>query len=245
MPPKPPRPPAFTTYKTFILAQERFSVGDTVSVKAPGGGKGDYVAKIDRIHTDKEGEVLIDGRWYYKPEETIMGRQPWNGIDEVFESDHVDTFHVRCVNSKCKIHTLSEYEKLSAAKETPEVPRLPSYFCRSKYLNKQGKIEGTLPRYCACKQPQKPEDPLVRCDGCRDWFFGNCVGIPAAKAGKLKSWTCPICTPEDAATRKRKGGPLAALHDLVRSGGCCPWADKSKAAAVGGGSQKKRKKKGA
>ena len=37
-----------------------------VSVKS-GGGRWDFVAEIERIHTDAEGEVLIDGRWFYRP----------------------------------------------------------------------------------------------------------------------------------------------------------------------------------
>eukprot|EP00038_Savillea_parva_P000041 m.93782 g.93782 ORF g.93782 m.93782 type:complete len:119 (+) comp10016_c0_seq2:3271-3627(+) len=76
-------PPAFTTYKTFILSNERFSIGDKITIKAPSGSGHDFIATIQRIHTDKRGEVHIDGRWYYRPEETAMGRQPWHGINEV------------------------------------------------------------------------------------------------------------------------------------------------------------------
>ena len=31
---------------------------------------------------------------------------------QILESDHKDTVHVGCVNSKCKVYTLSEYEGL-------------------------------------------------------------------------------------------------------------------------------------
>ena len=36
----------------------------------------------------------------------------WIFIAQLLDSDHVDTFHVRCVNSKCVIHSLKDYEKL-------------------------------------------------------------------------------------------------------------------------------------
>ena len=47
------------------------------------GSKGDFIAKIEKIYTDKNSEVQLDVRWYYRPEETVMGRMPW---------------HARCVN---------------------------------------------------------------------------------------------------------------------------------------------------
>lgn len=41
------------------------------------GNAPDFIAAIERIHTNKDGEVFVDGRWYYRPEETAEGRKPW------------------------------------------------------------------------------------------------------------------------------------------------------------------------
>ena len=49
------------------------------------------------------------------------------------------------------------------------------------------------------------------------------VGVSAADAATLKKWVCPICTPEDEESRKRKSGEELALHERVRKGECCPW----------------------
>mmetsp|Transcript_4491 Transcript_4491/g.11462 ORF Transcript_4491/g.11462 Transcript_4491/m.11462 type:complete len:240 (+) Transcript_4491:341-1060(+) len=214
-----PKPPAFTTYKTFILASERFSVGDTVAVRSPGSVK-DYIAAIERIHTDKDAEVMIDCRWYYRPEETAMGRQPWNGEDELIDSDHVDTFHVRCVNSRCKILTMADYEAYWAGGHKVDT-QVPVYFCRSKYLKKLGKLEKPLPTYCACKQPQKPEASLIQCDKCDKWYFGKCIGLTSMDAGSLSSWMCPLCTPEDENGKRKER--TDDLLDKVRRGECSPW----------------------
>ena len=46
---------------------------------------------------------------YYRPEDTKGGRQPWHGADEIIESDHKDTYHVRCVNSMAKVLGVDEY----------------------------------------------------------------------------------------------------------------------------------------
>lgn len=233
-------PPPFQMYKTAEVANERFSVGDTVSVKS--GGKGtDFVAAIERIHTDKEGEVLIDARWYYRPEETDMGRQLWQGQDELLDSDHKDTFHVRCLNAKCAIYNLDDYEERVAS---GLVGAAQPYYCRSKYLKSKRALETPLPRYCACKLPQNPEYMLLQCDDCDEWFFGNCVGVSADTAGDMKKWTCPICNPDDGAAsasagagagahRKRSADSASAsasasassssFLDLVRRGECCPW----------------------
>eukprot|EP00038_Savillea_parva_P000039 m.93758 g.93758 ORF g.93758 m.93758 type:complete len:236 (+) comp10016_c0_seq1:3271-3978(+) len=213
-------PPAFTTYKTFILSNERFSIGDKITIKAPSGSGHDFIATIQRIHTDKRGEVHIDGRWYYRPEETAMGRQPWHGINEVLDSDHVDTFHVRCVNGKCTICTLEEYEQLGA-KGTSK-PQLPVFFCRSKYLKNQQRIEEELPRYCACKQPQNPEYELVGCDKCNEWYFANCVGLRKGEAADLDEWVCPNCIVRMPGYQRNKR-PTDDLAALVREGKCWPW----------------------
>ena len=70
---------------------------------------------------------------------TIYPPPPHIGIPryvvlQVIESDHKDSYHVRCVNSKCKILTLSEYEALPSQKKkkksVPSNPNQPSIRAR-------------------------------------------------------------------------------------------------------------------
>ena len=54
--------------QTFILAGERFTIGDNMLIKGAGKGAADYVAKLEKISTNQAGEVFLDTRWYYRPE---------------------------------------------------------------------------------------------------------------------------------------------------------------------------------
>ena len=51
------------------------------------------------------------------------------------------------------------------------------------------------------------------------------VGVSAAEAATLKKWVCPICSPEDEESRKRKSSEELALHEKVRKGECSPWPE--------------------
>lgn len=191
-------PPPNTTYKTFILAGERFTLGDTMLIKAHSNGIPDYIAKLEKIHTDPNGEVMLDSRWYYRPEETAMGRQSWQGVEEVIESDHTDTYHVRCVNGKCKIVSLNEYENLppnrkKKSKNDNSSSDVPIYFSRSFYLKKSKCFKDPLPTYCFCKKPSNPDKLLLQCDKCEKWFHGECVRISREVALNLEEWMCPDC----------------------------------------------------
>ena len=172
------------------------------------GSKGDFIAKIEKIYTDKNSEVHLDVRWYYRPEETVIGRMPWHARLEVIESDHTDSIHVGSVNSKCCIYTLEEYEALPAlgakkvkvAGEEGKVV-LPEFICRSYYLHKKGRLEAPLPVYCNCKTPQNPEKTLIYCDRqtCGipgRWVHGQCIGakgVSPSEIQKQKQFFCPGC----------------------------------------------------
>eukprot|EP00039_Didymoeca_costata_P026372 m.15814 g.15814 ORF g.15814 m.15814 type:complete len:177 (-) comp5494_c0_seq2:1551-2081(-) len=132
-------PPPNTVYKTFILVGERFTLGDTILVKQDKGVK-DFVGKIEKIYTDKQGEVNLDVSWYYRPEETKIGKQPYHAMNELMASNHKGTFHVGCVNSKCIIHSLEKYEELNMSGQTKQPGGLPEFMTRSFYDYKKGKL---------------------------------------------------------------------------------------------------------
>jgi len=202
-------PPKNTVYKTFILAGDRFTLGDNICVKnSEKGSKGDFISKIEKIYTDKNSEVQLDVRWYYRPEETVMGRMPWHARLEILESDHTDSIHVGSVNSKCEIYNLEEYEALPAlgtkkvkvAGENSKVV-LPEWICRSFYMHKKGKLRDPLPVYCKCLTPQNPEKTLIYCEkgSCRiagRWVHGQCIGAKGVNTDDLQKagkFYCPDC----------------------------------------------------
>jgi len=191
-------PPPNQTYKTFILAGERFTLGDSVMVRQEtDDGTSDFIGKLQKIHTDKHSEVQLDLVWYYRPEETKLGRKPWHAKSEILESDHKDTVHVGCVNSKCKVYTLSEYEGLEPGSKKPTVGKkneksyvLPEFISRSFYMHKKGVLKEALPTYCVCNTPSNPDKMLIACDTCDKWFHAECMKVKSESVAKRKTFYC-------------------------------------------------------
>ena len=88
----PPKPVPNTGYKTFVLYEQRFSIGETVLVlvrikfKFPShflfsqnGGLANFIGTIERIYTDARCQVQVDLRWYYRPE--VCSLPLWNAMD--------------------------------------------------------------------------------------------------------------------------------------------------------------------
>ncbi|EDV24137.1 uncharacterized protein TRIADDRAFT_27303, partial [Trichoplax adhaerens] len=47
--------------------------------------------------------------------------------------------------------------------------------------------------YCICKQPDDGKRLMICCDGCDEWFHGDCVGIKNEDANMIKKFYCPNC----------------------------------------------------
>ncbi|KAI9146519.1 hypothetical protein BKA69DRAFT_1020732, partial [Paraphysoderma sedebokerense] len=55
----------------------------------------------------------------------------------------------------------------------------------------QGSDDGAL--YCVCRTPYDEGAFYIGCDGCDDWFHGNCVGISEEEGESLWKYYCPNC----------------------------------------------------
>eukprot|EP01113_Clastostelium_recurvatum_P032091 TRINITY_DN4075_c0_g1_i4.p1 TRINITY_DN4075_c0_g1~~TRINITY_DN4075_c0_g1_i4.p1 ORF type:complete len:880 (+),score=286.66 TRINITY_DN4075_c0_g1_i4:290-2641(+) len=68
--------------------------------------------------------------------------------------------------------------------------------------------EASAPLYCMCRRPWDPENDLfmICCDGCDEWYHGECVGISEKEGKKMKTYTCPKCI-------KKRGGVIPASTD--------------------------------
>ncbi|KAJ3121667.1 hypothetical protein HK098_003491 [Nowakowskiella sp. JEL0407] len=71
-----------------------------------------------------------------------------------------------------------------------------------KSSQKRGNYEddnpATKPVYCICRRSDDSEF-MVGCDGCEEWFHGNCVGMTPEMMELVPEYYCPIC-------RKSQGG---------------------------------------
>ncbi|KAH9656928.1 Chromatin remodeling protein SHL [Citrus sinensis] len=165
--------------------------GDCVLMRPSEPSKPSYVAKIERIESDARGaNVKVHVRWYYRPEESIGGRRQFHGSKEVFLSDHHDIQSADTIEGKCTVHSFKSYTKLDAVGND-------DFFCRFEYNSSSGAFNpDRVAVYCKCEMPYNPDDLMVQCEGCSDWFHPNCINMTAEEAKRLDHFFCESCSTE-------------------------------------------------
>ncbi|XP_076923239.1 chromatin remodeling protein SHL-like [Bidens hawaiensis] len=166
--------------------------GDCVLLRPSHPSKPSYVAKVEKIESDgRGGNVKVHVRWYYRPEESIGGRRQFHGSKEVFLSDHRDVQIVDSIEGKCTVHTFKSYTKLDAVGND-------DYFCRFEYNSVTGAFNpDRVAVYCKCEMPYNPDDLMVQCDGCTDWFHPACIGLTPEEAKQTEHFYCGSCSTEE------------------------------------------------
>ncbi|XP_061362885.1 chromatin remodeling protein SHL [Gastrolobium bilobum] len=165
--------------------------GDCVLMRPSDPGKPSYVARIERIEADSRGgNVKVNVRWYYRPEESIGGRRQFHGSKEVFLSDHFDLQGADTIEGKCTVHSFKSYTKLDAVGND-------DFFCRFEYNSSTGAFNpDRVAVYCKCEMPYNPDDLMVQCDGedCKDWFHPTCIDMTVEEAKRLDQFFCESCS---------------------------------------------------
>lgn len=166
--------------------------GDCVLMRPSDSSKQSYVAKIDKIESDVRGSnVKVHLKWYYRPEESIGGRRQFHGTKEVFLSDHHDVQSADTIEGKCTVHTFKSYTKLDAVGND-------DFFCRFEYNSVSGAFNpDRVAVYCKCEMPYNPDDLMVQCDGCTDWFHPACIDMTPEEAKKIEHFFCENCSTEE------------------------------------------------
>nr|GEW33979.1 chromatin remodeling protein EBS-like [Tanacetum cinerariifolium] len=167
-----------------------------------------YVDRVEKLKADHRNNVKVKARWYYRPEDSISGRRQFHGVKELFLSDHYDTQSAHTIEGKCIVHSFKNYTKL-------DNDGTEDYFCRFEYKAATGRFTpDRVAVYCKCKMPYNPNDLMVQCEGCKDWFHPNCMGMTIKEAKKLKLFMCAECASDDDAKR-----PLDAIRVSPSSDG--------------------------
>ncbi|KAJ4963423.1 hypothetical protein NE237_023362 [Protea cynaroides] len=165
--------------------------GDCVLMRPSESSKPPYVAKVEKIESDSRGHVRVQVRWYYRPEESIGGRRQFHGAKEVFLSDHYDMQSADTIEGKCNVHSFKSYTKLDAVGNE-------DFFYRFEYNSSTGAFNpDRVAVYCKCEMPYNPDDLMVQCEGCSDWFHTHCINMTPEEAEKLEHFFCQSCSPED------------------------------------------------
>ncbi|KAF5448880.1 hypothetical protein F2P56_029373 [Juglans regia] len=50
--------------------------------------------------------------------------------------------------------------------------------------------------YCKCEMPYNPDDLMVQCEGCSDWFHPACINMTVEEARRLDHFFCENCSSE-------------------------------------------------
>lgn len=171
-------------------------VGDTVLMRNQEPMKPPYVARVEKLWADGRSNVKVDVRWYYRPEESIGGRRQFHGAKEVFLSDHTDTQSADTIEGTCTVHTFKSYTKLENVDSD-------DYFCRFEYKASTGAFTpDRVAVYCKCEMPYNPDDLMVQCEECKDWFHPACMNLTPEQVNKLDQFYCSDCTSEADGDKK-------------------------------------------
>lgn len=184
-------------------------VGDCVLMRPSDPSRLPYVAKVESIEANgRGGNVQVRVRWYYRPEESLGGRRQFHSAKEVFLSDHYDVQSADTIEDKCIVHTFKSYTKLDAVGNE-------DFFCRFEYNSATGGFNpDRVPVYCKCEMPYNPDDLMVQCEGCEDWFHPHCINMTAEEAKKLEHFFCQSCSAQDE--KKTQNSHTASRHSAIK-----------------------------
>ncbi|KAL1190261.1 Chromatin remodeling protein SHL [Cardamine amara subsp. amara] len=165
--------------------------GDAVLMRSSEPGKPSYVARVEAIDTDARGSnAKVRVRWYYRPEESMGGRRQFHGAKEVFLSDHLDLQSADTIEGKCKVHSFNSYIKLDSVAND-------DFFCRFEYNSATGAFDpDRVAVFCKCEMPYNPDDLMVQCEECSEWFHPSCIGKTIEAAKQLDHFYCEECAPQ-------------------------------------------------
>lgn len=109
-------------YESFEVEGNVFELEDSVLLTPEDLKQKPYVAIIKDITEDADGNLMVTGQWFYRPEEAEKkGGGNWQPRDtrELFYSFHRDDVPAESVMHKCVVHFVPLHKKLPIRSEHP------------------------------------------------------------------------------------------------------------------------------
>ncbi|KAA8515551.1 hypothetical protein F0562_018838 [Nyssa sinensis] len=179
--------------------------GDCVLMRPSDTDTAPYVALVEKIEADLRNSVRVRVRWYYRPEESVGGRRQFHGVKELFLSDHYDVQSAHTIEDRCTVHSFKNYTKL-------EDVGAEDYYCRFEYKTATGGFTpDRVAVYCKCEMPYNPDDLMVQCEGCKDWYHPACVNMTIEQAKQLDHFLCSNCSSGDDTKRSQNTFPVSPM----------------------------------
>lgn len=171
-----------------LHATQSYAVGDSVFVQS--SEKLPFIGRLTTIKPDKvHGGHELKIFWFYRPEDQAIegGRKMYHGKHELFESDHSDLIHSDTVMGPCYVHSYEDYLNLDTVTSI-------DYFCRWKYMVKKKKFyPEKVNIYCRCKLPENPDEWMVHCNTCDEWYHSRCINITEEEVDAMDEYICDDC----------------------------------------------------
>lgn len=109
-------------YESFEFDGIQYSLEDPVLLVPEEKGQKPYVAIIKDITQGNNGNVIVTGQWFYRPEEAEKkSGGNWKSCDtrELFYSFHRDNVPAEAVMHKCAVHFVPLHKQLPKRKDHP------------------------------------------------------------------------------------------------------------------------------
>ncbi|KAH7662999.1 BAH domain proteins protein [Dioscorea alata] len=109
-------------YTSFEYDGNVFQLEDSVLLSPEDKGQKPYVAIIKDITQDVDGNMMVTGQWFYRPEEAEKkGGGSWQTRDtrELFYSFHFDDVPAESVMHKCVVHFIPLHKQLPLRSQFP------------------------------------------------------------------------------------------------------------------------------
>ncbi|GMI76333.1 BAH domain-containing transcriptional regulator 1, ASI1-Immunoprecipitated Protein 3 [Hibiscus trionum] len=109
-------------YESFEFDGNRYNLEDPVLLVPEDSNQKPYVAIIKDISQTKDGNIMVTGQWFYRPEEAERkggGSWPSHDTRELFYSFHRDEVPAESVMHKCVVHFVPIHKQLPSRKRNP------------------------------------------------------------------------------------------------------------------------------
>ncbi|XP_061348396.1 chromatin remodeling protein EBS-like isoform X2 [Gastrolobium bilobum] len=110
-------------------------------------------------------------------------------VDSIWDDNrnNVNVKSAHTIEGKCVVHSFKDYTRL-------ENVGAEDYYCRFEYAAATGAFTpDRVAVYCNCEMPYNPDDLMMQCEECTDWYHPACVGMTTEESKKLELFICVEC----------------------------------------------------
>ncbi|XP_066292516.1 trinucleotide repeat-containing gene 18 protein-like isoform X5 [Branchiostoma lanceolatum] len=127
-------------YKAIQRGHEIIRVGDSAVFMSTGRPNLPYVGRIENLWESWGGNMVVKVKWFYHPEETMVGRRACDGKMALYQSSHVDENDVQTISHRCEVVSPDEYERKAKSKRNQD-DLDDLYYCAGTYDPTNGALQ--------------------------------------------------------------------------------------------------------